>query len=50
MFSRGGVAPVVQHLPGKCEALNSNPSTAKGRGERGERKYFQVTPSKEEKS
>jgi hypothetical protein len=25
----GGVAPVVNHLPSKCEALSSKPSTAK---------------------
>jgi hypothetical protein len=25
----GGVAQGVQHLPGNCETLNSNPSTAK---------------------
>jgi hypothetical protein len=25
----GGVAPVVQHLPSKCKALSSNPSTTK---------------------
>jgi hypothetical protein len=27
----GGVAEVVEHLPSKCEALNSNPSTAKNK-------------------
>jgi hypothetical protein len=25
----GGVTQVVEHLPHKCEALSSNPSTAK---------------------
>jgi hypothetical protein len=30
----GRVAQVVEHLPSKCEALNSNPSTAKRKKER----------------
>jgi hypothetical protein len=25
----GGMAQVVQHLPGKCEVLSANPNTAK---------------------
>jgi hypothetical protein len=29
MRRAGGVPQVVKHLPGKCEALSSNPSTAK---------------------
>jgi hypothetical protein len=30
----GGVAEVVERLPSKCEALSSNPSTAKKRKEK----------------
>jgi hypothetical protein len=30
----GGVIQVVEHLPSKCEALSSNPSTKKKRKER----------------
>jgi hypothetical protein len=28
---KGWVAQVVEHLPSKCEALNSDPSTEKGK-------------------
>jgi hypothetical protein len=28
-FGVGGVTQVIEHLPSKCEALSSNPSTAK---------------------
>jgi hypothetical protein len=28
-FEAGDVAQVVEHLPSKCKALSSNPSTAK---------------------
>jgi hypothetical protein len=28
-FGVGGMAQALEHLPGKCEAVNSNPSTAK---------------------
>jgi hypothetical protein len=38
------LAHVVEHLPSKCEALNSNPSTAErgreGEEERGREKYI----------
>jgi hypothetical protein len=27
----GGMAQVVEHLPGKCEAPSSNPRTIKGK-------------------
>jgi hypothetical protein len=27
----GGMAQVIEHLPSKCEDLNSNPSTAKNK-------------------
>jgi Fe-S cluster biogenesis protein NfuA len=40
----GRGAQVVVHLPGKCEALSSNPSTAK-KGKEGElknRKLFKI--------
>jgi hypothetical protein len=30
----GGVAQVEEHLPSKCEALSSNPNTAKGKKKR----------------
>jgi hypothetical protein len=37
----GGVAQAVEHLPSKCEALDSNPSTAKKKRKKSHKMYLE---------